>query len=382
MRCTKAVIFMKNLQNNISVIRSCIKPATKLCIAVKADAYGHGAVAVATAAVKSGADYLAVATVDEGIELRAGGITCPILMLSLCSPAEIPAVINYTITPFVFDEEYISLYETAARKKGISRFKVFLAVDTGMSRIGCSPEEARSMAEYIQRCPHLKLCGMATHFAVSDSTAAENLKFTEQQFNSFKKAAAFVREAGIDPGILTCSNSAAILLHPEMQLDMVRAGIITYGYYPDQVTENYLREQGVTAPLKPVMALETEVAAVRTLSKGCSVSYGRTWSAAENTTLAVLPLGYADGLLRKYSPGLKISIQGKLYPVRGRICMDQCMVETGSCPQISRWDKAVVFGPAESGALSTADDIAAAAETISYEVLTSISKRVPRVYRD
>lgn len=379
MRSTVALIYKENLKNNIQNLRLFIKPETKMCVAVKADGYGCGAVLAARTAVECGASYLAVATVEEGIEIRKAGLTCGILLLSLCSPEEMSDVVRYKLTPLAFDAEYIADLEQAAAVQN-SILSVFLAVDTGMGRIGCLPEDAVQFAEKITSCSHLHMDGMCTHFAVSDSTKADDRKYTEKQFRLFTQARDAIRGRGINPGICSCSSSAAMLDRPEMQLDMVRPGIVVYGYYPDRINGEYLSKKGTPLQLKPVMALRSEVAAIRPFVSGKSVSYGRTWTAEEDTDIAVLPIGYADGLLRRFSPGLRVSINGKLYPVRGRICMDQCMVDIGkNNKNVKRWDKVFIFGPEESGALKTAQDIADDTNTISYEIMTSITKRVERV---
>lgn len=377
-RCTKATIYKDNLEYNLNQIRKYVKKDVKLCVAVKADGYGHNAVLTAQIAEKVGAEFVAVATVEEGIELRDGGIKCGILLLSLCTPPEMPALFEYKITPLVFGKDYIKLIADAAKQEGYADYKVHLAVDTGMGRIGCYPEEAGDQAEFIEACG-LKLGGMCTHFAVSDSLSPENIDFTKEQFAAFKKAVAGVREKGIEPGICSCGASAALLNDEDMQFDMVRPGIITYGYYPDEITKEYLENTGRHFDIKPVLSLETKVVAIRRFPAGKSVSYGRTWVAQEETDIAVLPIGYADGLLRRFSPGLEVTINGKNYPIRGRICMDQCMVEIGKDnPDVKVFDTAVIFGPKESGALNTAEDLAKLGNTISYEVLTALSKRVRR----
>lgn len=377
-RCTKAVIYKNNLEYNLNQIRKYVKKEVKLCVAVKADGYGHNAVITAQIAEKVGAAFVAVATVEEGIELRDGGIKCGILLLSLCTPSEMPALFEYKITPLVFGEDYIKLVAETAKSEGYYDYKVHLAVDTGMGRIGCYPEEAGDQAVLIEKSG-LKLGGMCTHFAVSDSLSSENIDFTKEQFESFKTAVECVKEKGIEPGICSCGASAALLNDEDMQFDMVRPGIITYGYYPDEITKEYLEKTGRHFDIKPVLALETKVVAIRHFPAGKSVSYGRTWVADHDTDIAVLPIGYADGLLRRFSPGLEVTINGKNYPVRGRICMDQCMVEIGKDnPDVKVWDRVVVFGPRESGALNTAEDLAKLGNTISYEVLTALSKRVRR----
>ena len=237
-RCTKAVIYKDNLEYNLTQIRKYVNKNVKLCVAVKADGYGHNAVLTAQIAEKAGAEFVAVATVEEGIELRENGIKCGILLLSLCTPEEMPAFFEYQITPLVFTEEYISLVGDAAKKADAVDFKVHLAVDTGMGRIGCYPDEAGEQAKLIEKCG-LKLGGMCSHLAVSDSLSEDNIEFTKGQFEAFKLAVSNVRACGIEPGICSCGASAGLLNNEDMQFDMVRPGIITYGYYPDEITKEY-----------------------------------------------------------------------------------------------------------------------------------------------
>lgn len=381
MRCTKALIFKENLKHNILAVKKLLKPDTKICCAVKADGYGCGAVLAARTAQECGADYLAVATADEAAELRKNGITAHILLLSLCTKQEFPELIENNVTPLIFDSEMIQAYnKAAAQKKTQEKQPVFLAIDTGMGRIGCLPDEAAAVAQEISECSNIALSGVITHFAVADSITKENRLYTEEQFRRFMQAVHSIEAAGINPGIRTCANSAAAVSLPQMQLDMVRPGIVIYGYYPDAVTEKYLAENGINLSLKPVMQLETEVVAIRRFTPGRSVSYGRTWTSSTETDIAVLPIGYADGLLRRNSPGLLVTINGRPYPVIGRICMDQCMVDIGlNNPDVKRWDKAIIFGPKESGAVMDASDIAEMTGTISYEIMTAVSKRVPRI---
>ncbi len=381
MRTTKAIIHLGNLKSNVASIKKLLKNNVKMCVAIKADAYGHGAVPCAKAAVESGADYLAIATVDEGIELRTNGIKVPLLLLSLCSPEEIPDAVRYGLTPFIFDSEYIQLFAGVCRSVGIKEFPVHLAVDTGMGRIGCAPKQAGKLAAEIVKTGVLTLGGTGTHFALSDGTSKAAVKYTRNQYEEFKTAIKSIRKAGIEPGICHCSNSAATLNNPEYHMDMVRPGIICYGYYADEVSKEFLESRKIKIDLKPVMTVETSVCAIRPFSQGKSVGYGCTWTAQED--IAVLPVGYEDGWFRRFSKeGIKVSINGKGYPVRGRICMDQCMIELGKDHKVKRWDKAVLFGCKEDGALQTADDIARITGTIPYEITCGISKRVPRIYVD
>lgn len=385
MRATVAKIYLQNLKHNIHEIKSHIKNGAKLCIAVKANAYGHGAVPCAKAVLEAGADFLAVATVDEGIELRKAAITAPVLLLSLCTPQEVSAVVEYDITPLVFDSEYIALFAKAACAAGKRGFPVHLAVDTGMGRIGCFPEEAAALAEQITTAEKgaLSLGGMCTHFAVSDSPLADDASYTAMQFSRFCKAIDGVKAAGIKPGICHCANSAATLENPEFHLDMVRSGITAYGYYPDGKPRAYYEAKGDAVHLLPVMELCSQIVAVRALKKGMSVSYGHTWTADADTNIGVLPVGYADGLLRRFAPYLKVSVAGgknQVYPVRGRICMDQCMIELSNADLPARWSEVILFGAKENGAAITAQELADATGTISYEVTSAITNRVPRVF--
>jgi len=384
MRCTKALVSRENLEFNYRNIKAMTAPGTKICVAVKADAYGHGAVETARVLEKMGVDYLAVASFEEGLELRENGIKARILLLSLCTPEDFENLFKYNITPLVFGKEFISLLDNKASSyfSGKEKFPVHLAVDTGMGRIGCFPEEAGEEAKLINESCHLKLEGMATHMALSDCVSEKGLSYTKQQGEAFKKAVENVKKLGLNPGILSAGSSAIAINWPDLHFDMVRPGIIVYGYYPDEVTREYLLSKNVDFKLKPVMTFMTKVVAVRPFKKGMSVSYGRTWTCEEDTNIGVLPAGYADGLLRRFSPGLKVWVNGKAYPVVGRICMDQCMINLGKETDVKAFDDAVVFGDPEStGCMQTAEDLAALGKTISYEVLTCITKRVKRYWQ-
>ena len=378
-RCTKAVLYQDNLRYNLKNIKKYIGNNVKMCVAVKADAYGHNAVLTAKIAQECSVEYLAVATVEEGIELRNNGITAKILLLSLCTNEEMSDLIKNKIIPLVYSFEHIGMLKKACTTLQQQKYPVFLAIDTGMGRIGCLPKDAGKEALYIEENEILKLEGMCTHFSVSDSQKKENIEYTEKQFEAFKLAIGNVKKSGINPGVCSCANSAALLCNPKMHLDMVRPGIITYGYYPDKDVKEFINSRNIDFDIKPVLAFETKVASIRHFNQGKSISYGREWICDDDTDIAVLPVGYADGLLRRFSPGLYVTINGENYPIRGRICMDQCMVDIGkNNDKVKLWDKAIIFGPEESGALNTADTLAEIGNTISYEVLTSLSKRVKR----
>ncbi len=381
MRATFANIYMGNLRNNIEQIRSRLAPGVRLCIPVKADAYGHGAVPVAHTAVECGADYLAVAAVSEGVKLRKAGITIPILVLSLPQPSEFTEIIERHLTPSLCDSELVRMLNVTATAMG-RKVPVHLKVDTGMGRIGCTAEEAPELARLIASSQGVRLDGVFTHFAVSDSLLPADVDYTRQQIETFRQVVSRIRQLGIEPGICHAANSAAVLQYPESHFDMVRPGLAVYGYYPGDITEDYLNGNGGFVNLRPMMDVRSSIVAVRQVRKGESISYGRQWVAEQDCQVGVIPAGYGDGLLRRYGESLQVTINGRLYPVVGRICMDQCMICLGTDSPVSRWDEVIIFGPKEHGALQSAQDIADKAGTISYEIICGIDQRVPRVYRD
>ncbi len=382
MNGTEARIYLTNLEHNIRHIQKIIGNA-KLCVSVKANAYGHGDVAVAEKALSCGAEYISVASVEEGSRLRERGISAPILLFGLTIPEKAGDVIRLKLTPFVCDREYIDTLDAAASRFTAAadsamrfRFPVHLKIDTGMGRIGCRPEKAAALAEYICKTKHLYLEGVCTHFCVSDSFDKSDVDFTEKQIDLFSKSADDIKKAGIEPGLRHCSASGGILMYPHAHFDMVRAGILTYGYSPVRSAAEYTPADSFN--LKPVMELSAPIVALKTVRAGESVSYGRTWTAPHTTRIATLPIGYGDGLPRGLSSRLKVTVGGKNYPIVGRICMDQCMADVGTDESIHRWDRAYIFGPGEG--CQTAADVAALQNTIHYEIITGISARVPRVY--
>lgn len=371
MRATKAIIHLSNIEHNIKTIQRILTPNVKICVPVKADAYGHGAVEVSRSAIKAGAAMLAVATVDEALELRAAGITHPLLLLGISLPEEIPEIVEHGISTFVADLDYIDALEREAKKKG-AKAKVHLKVDTGMSRIGCRPHEAVTLAARIAKSASLSLEGTATHLAVSDSALKPDDEFTLLQIERFQSVLDTFKKSGINGGLAHIANSGAVARFPQAAFDMVRPGILVYGYAPAPDAEGLLN-------VRPVMELQTQIVSIHKIEKGTSVSYGRAWKAPADTMIATIPVGYADGILRRCSPGLQVTVGGALRPVVGRICMDQCMVDLGMDSGVSRWDTVTVFGEGEV----TAATVARLCNTIPYEITCGINaKRVPRVYQE
>lgn len=383
MRATRALIHLENFKANILSIKNLLPPKTLLCASVKADAYGHGAIECAKKALEVGTTYLSVATVQEGRELREAGVTCPLLMLSLCSFGEVDEAVSLELTPFVFDTEYAALFNTACAAQGKKDYPVHLAVDTGMGRLGCRPEEAGQVARELSHLSHLYLEGVATHFAMSDCTDDRGRAHTKEQLSRFCLATDNIKRAGVDPGICHAANSAAALDLSEARLDMVRAGIWMYGCQAGDISPSYLASKGISVALLPVMTVQSQISCIKAFKKGESVGYGCTWTAPHDTNVAVLPIGYADGWLRCFSTcGVKVACMGKTYPLVGRVCMDQCMIDLGTAGLPPRGSTVTLFGSPQDGACQTADDVARLADTISYEITCGISKRVPRLYVD
>lgn len=366
---THALIHLENLRHNIRLVRRHVGPQVRLCMAVKADAYGHGAPAVARVAEEEGIDCAGVARVGEGAELRRAGIRMPLLLLGLPIPDEIPQLVASRLTPLVGDLSLAEALSAEAAASG-TPVSVHLKVDTGMGRIGCSAAEAPELAARIVRLPGLSLAGLCTHFPVSDG---REKAFTRSQVEALRLCAEDLRRRGLEPGILHAANSGAVLDLPEAHLDMVRPGILLYGYYPSRDQERHLA-------VKPLMELKTSVVFLKRVEAGTPISYGSTYRPSRATVIATLPVGYADGYSRALSNRADVLIRGRRYPVVGRICMDQCLVDVGPDPEVARYDEVTLFGPDPRG--PSAEELAERTGTISYEITCLVSKRVPRVTVD
>ena len=367
---TSAIIHLDRFLRNFEAVRNLIGQERHICVPVKADAYGHGALKIAQTALKAGAFCLGVGTVGEGADLRKEGIDAPILLFTQPHPQEIPAVLEKNLTPFVSEASFANALNKKAVDLGL-KLPIHMKIDTGMGRIGCLAEDALELARHISSCPGLELAGIATHFAVSDSAAAADIAYTQQQTRLFVQAVETIKTAGINPGIVHAANSGAVVQHPSTWFDMVRPGLFLYGYD--------LSAGAVPRP-EPVMELKTTVALIKKIKKGDSVSYGKTWIADKDTHIGVLPVGYADGFPRLASGKWQVVIGGSAYPQIGRICMDQCCVDLGTDLKVHQWDEAVVFGAVLGEIAMDAAALAGLTGTIPYEITCNINKRVPRVY--
>ncbi len=366
---TWAEIDLGALAHNFGVIRRQVGPDAKLLGVVKADAYGHGAVPVARKLEELGAAYLAVSNIDEAAELRDGGVTLPILMLGFTPAEQAERAVRIGMTQAVPSLELARAYDEAAARAG-APMKVHIKLDTGMGRLGFPCDDAKFDASLrdileITRLEHLDVEGVFTHFAVSDEDAPEHVAFTELQHERFTRMIDAVEQSGFRFRLKHCCNAGGIASYPQWAGDMVRCGIILYG------TGELAERMG----MQPVMRFKTTVATVRDFDPGISVSYGRTYYTDKPSRIAVLSVGYADGLHRALSNKLVVWTPYGMARQVGRICMDMCMIDATRQPELKSGDEVEIFG--ENVLCET---LAQLCGTISYELLCAVSRRVPRVY--
>ena len=373
MKRTWAEVDFDKLAHNYHALRGLAPAGTKYLGLVKADAYGHGAVPVAKKLEELGADYLGVACLDEAIEVREAGVKTPILILGCTSSIYAAELVKYNITQACYDLEYAKELSAGAQKAG-GTITVHIQCDTGMTRLGfmCHDDTMEKSASAIieaVKLPGLKAEGIFTHF--SDSDGSE--EYTMLQFGRFQDIIQRVRDLGYEFEIRHCANSAATLLYPATYLDMIRPGIVQFGHFPDAKMDHALCD------LVPVLELKSRVATVRDVPANTPVSYGRTNTLTRPSRLAVIPVGYGDGFCRGFSNKLTVLINGKKLPIVGRICMDMCMVDVTDAPNVKEGDVAILYGsdgtsdqPVEAGAEIM--------NTISYELLCVLTKRIPRIY--
>lgn len=369
---TWAEVSLGNIEHNYRAIRAALPESTKFLGVVKANAYGHGAAEVAKRLERCGADYLAIACLDEALELRENGVKLPILILGHTPPEYAESLIENGLTQTVSNAAKAAEYSEAAQKIGAS-LKIHIKLDTGMSRLGylCAGayfDEGVKNVVNTCRMPNLDVEGIYTHFAVSDCTDADSMDYTRRQFELFMRVIdAAQQDGGVSFRIRHCANSGAVINHPDMMLDMVRPGFLLYGYGD---------EEGRLG-LKPAMRMVSTVSTIKYYEPGTYVSYGRRFVTDKRTRMGVIAAGYADGL--PYASAGKCSFysEGRLIPQCGSICMDMCMADLSAAPEVSVGSRVELFG--ENAPLKT---LAKAAGTIPYELLCSVTQRVPRIYID
>lgn len=374
---TWAQVDLDALDHNIREIRSAIAPSAKLMCVIKADGYGHGAVPLAKESEAAGADWFAVSNLEEAQELREAGIQKPILILGFTPDSDARLLAQMEISQAVLSESHARQLSSYAQEAG-TRVRVHIAVDTGMTRIGLSAQnqtqalEAAAAARRIAELPGLLLEGLFTHFAVADEAEA-GADYTKRQYQSFRLVADTLKGWGISIPFCHCSNSAGILDYPEMNFNLVRAGIILYGLQPSSKVRRPL-------DLRPLMELKSVVSMVKTVGSGVDVSYGRTYTTRGETKIATVPIGYADGYPRTLSNLGEMLVRGQRARIIGRVCMDQLMLDVTHIPDVEEGDVVTVFGR-DGGAFLPVEEVSSLDQTINYETVCQITKRVPRIYR-
>jgi alanine racemase len=354
------------IRHNVRTLAELCDPAI-VCAVVKADGYGHGAVPVARAALEAGARWLAVAVVEEGLALRNAGVRSPILLLSEPPADAMADALHARLTLTLYTAEGVEQADAAARRDA----SVHLKVDTGMHRVGADPDAALELATAVAKSRWLRLEGLWTHLAVADQP--EDAGYTAGQLERFENVRDELAAAGLQPDVLHTANSAAAIAHPSTRYDMVRCGIAVYGHAPSPALAG-------RAPLQPALSLKARVTHVRELDAGEALSYGLRYQLAERSVVATVPLGYADGVARRLAEhGGEVLIGGRRRPISGTITMDQLLVDCGPGAAVEVGDEVVLIG--EQGEREiTAEEWAERLGTISYEVLSRIGPRVPRVH--
>jgi alanine racemase len=376
-----AEIDLAAIAHNVRELRRITAPRARLMIAVKANAYGHGAVQVARAGLENGVDQLGVARIEEGIELRRAGIRAPILVFGYTPACLAPVLADYDLTASVFSLQGAVLLDAALNKD--RRVAVHLKVDTGMGRMGLLPDQRRYIADGVNPGPgaveevlgiaalkNLRLEGLWTHFAVSDEA---DKSYTRQQLQIFGELIQSLKDNGLAISIHHAANSGAIIDMPESHLDMVRAGISVYGLYPSRQVDMKKID------LRPALTLKARITHVKQVPAGTRISYGGTWQSSRPTTIATVPVGYGDGYSRSLSNRWQMLVHGRRAPIVGRVCMDLTMIDVGHIDDVRVEDEVVLIGRQGDEVIS-ADDVAAQLNTINYEVVTALMPRVPRVY--
>ena len=369
-RAAWAEVDLDALAHNMREIRRLARKDALVTAVIKADGYGHGATKIAQTLLDNGADRFAIAVLDEGIELRNAGFGVPILILGFTDKERAEEIVSFNLEQAVYSWELAEAISKAAVKQNKTA-KIHIKVDTGMGRIGLKPDkDSVQLIKKISKLPNIAIEGIFTHFAVADTL---DKTYTEGQYERFTWICGELERENVKINVKHCGNSAAIIDLPNMHLNMVRAGIILYGLKPsDEVMLDKIE-------LKQVMSLKVRITHVKEIEAGQSVSYGRRFIAEKKSKIASLPVGYADGYTRMLSGKAEALVKGRRVPVVGRICMDQCMIDVTGIEDVKVGDEVVLFGKQGEGFIHI-DELAEKLDTINYEIVCMISRRVPRVY--
>lgn len=379
---TRAVVDLDAVAGNLKALRSITNPHARIMAVVKANAYGHGCLQVSETVLSNGADCLGVARIEEGRRLRRGGVSSPILVFGHVNKPELPDLVHYDLTATAYSLPFARAISETAGRLGRT-IRVHAKVDTGMGRLGLLPEvfpdstlpagridALSSDILAIARLPGLHLEGIYTHFATADRA---DRRFALAQFDIFLELLERLDKKSLEIPIRHAANSSAIINLPETHLDMVRPGIALYGLYPSKEIDRS------RISLAPAMSLETRIIQLKKVPAGFPVSYGCTYKTEAPTVIATIPVGYADGYRRVLSNRSRMLVRGRSAHVVGRVCMDLTLLDVGHIPDVALDDEVVVFGK-QGAAMISADELADALDTINYEIVTSVSERVPREY--
>lgn len=369
MRPTRAEIDLEAIRHNLKQIRNRVGNTVKILAVVKANAYGHGLVEVSKALVEGKVDYLGVAIIEEGIELREKGIEVPILVFTPPFVNELELFLKYNLDVTLCSKETADALNTLVSNLG-GRVNVHIKVDTGMGRLGIGHHDAGEFVKYVATLRSIHIQGIYTHFSTSDERDKE---FTNLQLIRFRYVVASLKNIGIDIPLKHCANSGAILDLKDCFFDMVRPGIMIYGYYPSHETSESIN-------LRQAMSLKSKIDFLKVVRAGSAISYGRKYIAKSDTKIASVPLGYADGYSRLLTNKAEVLIHGKRYPVVGTVCMDHVMIDLGMNSDVALGDEVVFIGNDGNESI-TAWEISDKLGTIPYEVCCGISERVPRVFK-
>ena len=380
-RATFAEINLKALKHNLQNLKTITEPTTGIMAVIKADAYGHGAIPCAKAAVDSGVDYLGAGIIEEGIELRENGITEPILILGSIFPDEVADLVQHDLATILCTPHLAQALAKEAEKQG-KIVNVHIKVDTGMNRLGVLPENLLPLVETISNLPALKLEAISTHFSSADD---EDTSITTQQIELFHKTLSELQKAGVTmPPLTHLANTSALFRFPESRSKMVRPGLILYGALPSPVLNSVVQEVCQKENLQnfqPVMQWKSKIILLKSVQKGQPLSYSRKHITQKDSLIATLPIGYADGLHRSLSNNMDVLIKGKRAPQVGTICMDMILIDVTEIPDVQMGDEVVIFGKQGEEEISV-EELAKKSNSIPYEILCNVGKRVPRVYQD
>ena len=376
-RPTWAEVSLGNLRYNFGVVQRHLGPGVTVCAVVKADAYGHGATECARSLEEEGARWLGVTSLDEAIPLRDAGIQLRILLLTGFWRGEEEEIIRLRLTPTVWEPGQVELLEKAAAELRIPKHPVHLKVDTGMGRLGVAPEDLPGVVSALKSSPHLLLEGLSTHLASSEILDAPSVG---EQLRSFEEAKGVLRNAGLEPALVHVANTGAVISRRETWHNMARPGIALYGYYlPFERAGREVSGSKLRLAVKPVLTWKTRILSLRDVRANQALGYGGTYVTKAPARIAVLPVGYADGLSRQLSSRGRVIVREHYAPIVGRISMDLTLVDVTGLPEIAVGDEVVLLGSGD-GLSVDAREHAQLANTSLYEILCSISKRVPRRY--